>query len=292
MLAAALALAPPPSSLAPGVAGCYTANTSQWAWCSGYAQAGYACAGSFCSIDSCVASCTNCADFYPGAVLDKATARCCTSLGPGGACSGPLPGDAPYNPPYGFPNNGPGALIVEGPVPYPRGPPCWSNATPLGAYGFTALSQSGRTDKECPPPARGGAWAPPAGLRPIALREHGEPLNACLLACNVTEVALTGVDPCAAAAIPNGGAVDPSLAGVVAAYSCFYGGPSWLHPPDVGVCGFNCSARQSNGATCDEDDIEKDRCDIYCDSRTLPAPGRAGRGGVPARGVRRPAPTV
>lgn len=78
--------------------------------------------GAWCSVDSCVASCANCAVYYANAVLDKASARCCASLGPGGSCVGPLPGDAPYNPPYGFPNNGPGALIVEGPIPYPNGP--------------------------------------------------------------------------------------------------------------------------------------------------------------------------
>ena len=279
---AALLLAAP---FAVSAAGCFTANVSQWPWCSGYAQAGYACAAGFCSIDTCVASCANCADFYPHAFFDRASARCCASLGPGGACNDPLPGDAPYNAPYGFPNNGPGALIVEGPVPYRNGPACWSNATPLGAYGFTALVQSGKTDKECPAPAR-GAWTPPPGLRPVALHAHGEPLNACMLACNLTEVARTGVDPCTAASIPDGGAVDPSLRDVHANYSCYYGGESWLHPPDLGVCAFNCSARQLDGATCDDDDIKNDKCDIYCDSRTLPAPSRAGSGGVPVRGGR------
>ena len=269
-------------SVAVAATGCYTANVSQWSWCSGYEQAGYSCAGGFCSIDSCVASCTDCALFYPTAVLDKAAARCCASVGAGGDCIGALPGDAPYNPPYGYPNNGPGALIVEGPVPYPNGPPCWSNTTQRGVYGFTALVQGGKADKECPAPVD-GAWVPPHGLRPIALHAHGEPLNACMLACNWTEVARTGVDPCTAASILDGGAIDPSLRDVHANYSCFYGGASWLHPPDLGVCGFNCSAWQADGATCDDADIEAGRCDIYCDSRTLPGPSRAGRGGVPVR---------
>jgi hypothetical protein len=174
------------------------------------------------------------------------------------------------------------ALIVEGPVPYPNGPPCWSNASQLGAYGFTALSQTGRADGECAPPVGGGAWAPPRGLRPISLRAHGEPLSTCLLACNVTEVAATGVDPCAAASIFDGGAVDPSLDGVRANYSCYFGGSSWLHPQGLGVCGFNCSAWQSDGAPCSEEDMEAGRCLVYCDSRALPGPGRAARGGVPA----------
>jgi hypothetical protein len=171
---------------------------------------------------------------------------------------------------------------VEGPVPYNNGPPCWSNATQLGAYGFTMLAQSGKRDNECPAPV-GGAWAPPRGLRPIALPAHGEKINLCVLACNLTDVARTGVDPCNAASIFDGGAVDKSLRDVYANYSCYYGGESWLHPPDVGVCGFNCSARKADGATCDDADIKADICELYCDSRTLPGPSRAGSGGVPAR---------
>ncbi len=279
---AALAAVSPSARAA---AGCYTANVSQWTWCSGYASAGYVCAGAFCSADTCVGTCAQCADFYEGAVLDRGTARCCASLGPGGACSGPLPGDAPYNPPYGFPNDGPGSLIVEGPVPYPGGPACWSNETRAGAYAWTALVTGAKTDRECPAPAAGGAWAPPPGLHPIALRAHGEPLDSCFIACNISEVSRTGVDPCAAASIRDGGAVDPSLKGVHAAYACFYGGESWLHPKDLGVCGFNCSARQIDGALCSEDDIEHGRCDVYCDSRAMPTPARAGRG-APAAALR------
>jgi hypothetical protein len=265
--------------------GCYTAEIAQWVWCTGYEKVGYTCANGFCSVDSCDASCTNCADFYPNASFDKSTARCCSSLGPGGSCVDPLPGDAPYNPPYGFPNNGPGALIVEGPVPYPNSPPCWSDTTQLGAYGFTALVQPGKTDKECPAPHTSGAWIPPHGLRPISLRPHGEPISACMLACNITEVALTGIDPCNTASIYNN-STETSLKGVFANYSCYYGGESWIHPADVGVCGFNCSAHHvDTGAPCSSADIEKDLCDIYCDSRDLNwnASARAAVRGSPIR---------
>lgn len=271
-------------------AGCYTANVSQWPWCSGYEKAGYECVGAFCSAATCVGTCADCAIFYPTAFLDVSTARCCASLGPGGACHDPLPGDAPYNPPYGLPNNGPGSLIVEGPVSYPSGPPCWSNSSRTGAYAWTALVPSAKTDKACPAPVRGGAWAPPLGLHPISLRAHGEPLDACFIACNVTEVARTGVDPCNAASILNGSAVDPTLKGVVAIYSCYYGGESWLHPEGLGVCGWNCSAWQSDGATCSEEDMEAGRCLVYCDSRAVPVPGASrppGSGGMPmGRGAR------
>ena len=279
--------------LAPSVAnasGCYTAEVAQWSWCSGYEKVGYTCLNGFCSVDTCDASCTQCADFYPQAFFDKSTARCCASLGPGGACNGPLPGDAPYNPPYGFPNNGPGALIVEGPVPYPGGPPCWSNATRAGAYGWTALVQPGKADRECPPPGTSGAWVPPHGLKPIALRAHGEPLSACMLACNLSEVARTGVDPCNQASL-FGNSAAPSLRGVYANYSCYYGGESWIHPADLGVCGFNCSARHPNsGALCSAEDIERDQCLIYCDSRTTPGVSGVQARGAPIRKQRAAAP--
>ena len=262
--------------------GCYTAEVALWPWCSGYAAAGYTCAadGSFCSSATCVGDCGQCADFYAGALLDNASARCCAALAPGGGCAGaPLPGDAPYNPPYGFPNNGPGALIVEGPVASPGGPSVWSNSSEGGAYAFAMLAQSGKRDAECPAPEAGGAWQPPAGLRPISLFDHGEKIAACALGCNLSEVARTGRDPCNAASIFNNSAA-PSLAGVHANYSCFYGGESWLHPKDLGVCGFNCSALQDDGSLCSEEDLLAGRCLVYCDSRALPPSG--GRGLRPA----------
>ena len=231
---------PPPLPPPAAAAGCYTAEVALWPWCSGYAAAGYTCVGAFCSSTACVGECGQCADFYAGAVLDAASARCCAALAPGGGCDGaPLPGDAPYNPAYGFPNNGPGALIVEGPVAFPGSAPVWANASgEAGAYAFAMLAQSGKTDAECPAPAAGGAWQPPPGLRPVSLWAHGERIATCALGCNVSEVARTGRDPCNAASIFNNSAA-PSLAGVWANYSCYFGGASWLHPPGLGVCGFN-----------------------------------------------------
>ena len=277
--------------------GCYTAEVAQWTWCHGYAAAGYTCAadGSFCSSATCVGECGQCADFYSGAQLDAASARCCAALAPGGGCAGaPLPGDAPYNPPYGFPNNGPGALIVEGPVASAFGPTVWSNSSEGGAYAFVMLAQSGKKDAECAPPPAGGAWQPPAGLRPVSLFDHGEKIADCALGCNVSEVARTGRDPCNAASIFNNSAA-PSLAGVYANYSCYYGGESWLRPAGLGLCGFNCSALQSDGALCSEADLDDGRCLVYCDSRTLPphgGRGAAAAGGRPARRLRRGAVVV
>jgi hypothetical protein len=177
-------------------------------------------------------------------------------------------------------------------VPYEHGPPCWSNSTQAGAYAWTALVQPGKSDKECPAPEASGAWLPPHGLRPVSLRAHGEPLSSCFLACNLTEVALSGVDPCNAASLA-GNSSEASLKGVFANYSCYYGGPSWLHPAGLGVCGFNCSAHQvDTGALCSAEDIEADKCLVYCDSRALPMPaagaarGSPGRGSLPTAGSR------
>jgi hypothetical protein len=269
-------------ALAPTAPGCYTAQTPQWTWCAGYAKAGYVCNGDWCSSAECVGSCTQCADFYPNATLDAASARCCAALAPSGGCAGaPLPGDAPFNPPYGFPNNGPGALIVEGPVAFPHGPATWSNDTRAGAYGFTVLAQGGSTDAACPPAPSSGAWVAPSGLVPFSLEAHGEKhFSLCAIGCNVTEVARTGVDPCNAASIAGASAA-PSLAGVFANYSCFFGGEGWLKPRGLGVCAFNCSARQLDGSLCSQEDLDADRCDIYCDSRTLPTKaGRRPRGAL------------
>jgi len=129
------------------------------------------------------------------------------------------------------------------------------------------LSQPGRTDAACPAPGSGGnssgGWLPPPHLRPISLRAHGVGIDDCALACNITEVSQTGVDPC------NAGSID---APVRATYSCYYGGPGWLKPKDLGVCGFNCSARHViGGAYCSDADIKAGLCDIYCDPRDFPA---------------------
>ena len=71
-------------------ADCFTAQVALWPWCDGYAAAGYTCSadGSFCSSATCVGECGQCADYYPGAQLDAASARCCASLAPGGGCAG------------------------------------------------------------------------------------------------------------------------------------------------------------------------------------------------------------
>jgi len=243
---------------------CFTANTTSYTWCSGYINVGYNCSMDYCSSSSCLGDCQSCAQQYLGAVLDASNGRCCSSIGSDGSCIGPLSGDAPYNPMYGFPNHGPGALIVEGPVYYQNGPRVWTPTTEDGAYAFTMLAQPGKTDKECaaPPQPGNNSWSPGPHARAISLHAHGEPLSDCVIACNWTDVLKTGVDPCNAGSI-----VTP----VTAIYSCYYGGKSWLKQEDLGVCGFNCSARHvSNGSFCSDADIKADLCDIYCDPRDFP----------------------
>ena len=103
---------------------------------------------------------------------------------------------------------------------------------------------------------------PPPHLHPFSLHAHGVDINDCVIACNISEVARTGVDPC------NAGTIS---APVRATYSCFYGGPGWLKTNGLGVCGFNCSARHVvGGAYCTDADIKAGLCDVYCDPRDFP----------------------
>ena len=251
-------------------AACWSANVTQWTWCWGYEKVGYTCAGDMCSSSVCDGECTACAASYPSATL--VGALCCGKVSPNGEnCEGPAePGTAPFNPEYGFPIVDSGALIVEGPVAYPRGPAVWSSGSKRsesGAYGWWFTAPPGASDAKCPPPpAAGSQWAPGPGVRAISLKQHGAVESACALLCNTTAIAAGGVDPCNAGTISN-----PSWArGVYANYSCYYGGEGYIRDPGMGICGFNCSARASDGSVCSAADIGAGKCDIYCDSRLLP----------------------
>jgi hypothetical protein len=243
---------------------CYTANVTTYTWCKGYESVGYSCVDDYCSSSTCLGDCLSCSQSYINSVIDTKDGRCCTSISSDGICISPLSGDAPYNPPYGFPNHGPGGLIVEGPVYYNNGPKVWGPGSENETYAFTMLAQSGKTDEECPSPPlpSNNSWSPGANSRVISLRSHGEPISDCVIACNWTEVSESGIDPCNVGSI-----VSP----VFASYSCYYGGPGWLKGKDLGVCGFNCSARHVvGGAFCTDADIKAGLCDVYCDPRNFP----------------------
>eukprot|EP01047_Picozoa_sp_COSAG01_P069834 COSAG01_NODE_10435_length_2166_cov_3.876149_1_plen_224_part_00 len=116
-----------------------------------------------------------------------------------------------------------GGLIVEGCAQYPGGPTCWGTppnaSVPDGSYGWIALGYKASHTADCPAiPADGigsvlGADTP---LYPVSLKEaltqDGQPL--CALACNISEVERTGVDPC--------------NKGTIAAHAPL---PAWLLPP-------------------------------------------------------------
>ena len=116
-----------------------------------------------------------------------------------------------------------GGLITEGCAQYPRGPTCWGsppNATDkTGSYGWIMLGPHANHSADCPAiPADGigsvlGADTP---LFPVSLKEAltQDGLPICVLACNISEVQRTGVDPC--------------NKGTIAANSPL---PAWLLPP-------------------------------------------------------------
>eukprot|EP01043_Picozoa_sp_COSAG02_P040483 COSAG02_NODE_3281_length_7023_cov_24.814414_2_plen_226_part_00 len=116
-----------------------------------------------------------------------------------------------------------GGLIVEGCVQYPGGPTCWGtppNATvPTGSYGWIALGFKANHTADCPAiPADGigSVLGKDTPLYPVSLKEaltqDGQPL--CALACNISEVERTGIDPC--------------NKGTIAAHAPL---PAWLLPP-------------------------------------------------------------
>ena len=86
-----------------------------------------------------------------------------------------------------------------------------------------------------------------------------------MLSCNKTAVAVTGEDPCAA-----GGITDPSNNPM----GCYDIGT--MAPPDMGVCGYNCTALHGDMDTptpCTQEDHDNgnwDDCYIYCDTRAFP----------------------
>jgi hypothetical protein len=162
-----------------------------------------------------------------------------------------------------------GGLIIEGCVQYPHGPTCWANATqPAGDYGWIVLGPTGITRTEdCPAiPADGigSQLGKDTPLYPISLKEalteNGSPT--CALACNISEVERTGIDPCnqgtIAANTPLPAWLLPpvqktgspeQLPGPVT-MSCFWGGKGWMKDPTMGMCGYNATNRSPQGEFC------------------------------------------
>ena len=136
----------------------------------------------------------------------------------------------------------------------------WSDTNPGGAYAFTANTPGALLDSGCAPIPDG--YGVDASLYPIALSEHGPPIEACLLACNVTTISTTDVDPCNSGFVGNAGNLT---------YSCFSGGASWLGDSSLGVCGFPCLAFDEDGGLCTESSSSQGKCLVYCDPRFYPS---------------------
>lgn len=83
-----------------------------------------------------------------------------------------------------------------------------------------------------------------------------------MVECNKTKVEETGDDPCSVGSI-----TEPSNS----VMSCYDIGS--MTPGSVGVCGYNCSAVNSEAynsgvlAPCTEDDLDAGNCFINCDTR-------------------------
>ena len=167
----------------------------------------------------------------------------------------PPPG---YNETYGYPD-GIGGMIVEGPFPYHKGPPSWSEANPTGAYGMILAAGTLSTGGECTPLPKDSPFVGSAKVKPVPLTNS---LKNCLLGCPLAEVNATGVDPCHA-----GDMSDPSNSPM----GCYDLGPGTVQ--GGGACGYNCSAwqykRTDKLVPC-HNQSEISLCMIYCDSRTFP----------------------
>ena len=248
-------------SLAGSQAACYGANVSIFTWCStgsktgaaAYVAAGYNCSGEMCAISHCVGTCEFCAVSYPDAVLDAASGRCCNAMH-SGKCQGPKPA-AVDDPPYGFPDHHP-AVIFEGSVAYKNGPKTWSPETPDGSYGWSFLPGSQDATGRC---AATPAIFDSSLVKPLPFKSSGAgPLGGCFLSCNLTDVEMTGKDPCEA------GSVDSPTAGP-GTMRCYSGGDFWLTPPHTGMCGFNCTLRHANHiqSYCKNNSIGSD-CVVAC----------------------------
>ena len=188
--------------------------------------------------------------------------------------SGKLGVDPGVDENYGYPYTV-GGLIVEGPFNYTNGPTVWPDGGGFGAYGLITVAPSGyKKDADCPAVPDDSPLKPLEGdaLKPFSLFSIQTPLDMCMLSCNKTAVALGRDDPCAAGSI-----TDPS----VSPMSCYDLGS--MAPPDMGVCGYNCTALHMDiedvATPCTQEDMDNgnwDDCALYCDSTTFP--GAAARG--------------
>ena len=245
---------------------CYAANTSSFSWCSGYTKAGYACSadGTACASATCLGSCGFCALHYPDAVLRASTGQCCDASEIVGAspgdCRNPRDGNV-HHVPYGPADHHP-TTIFEGCVQYKTGPSCWGPATGgAGDYGWSALWPDETQPGGCPalPPQFDATK-----LRVAKMSERiGSSYRGCFIECNLTQVSVTGVDPCAAGDFSSPTSGHNKM-------SCYSGGDQFVRPFPSGMCGYNCSlVYVANGTRCHGKDPARDSCVITCSDSTM-----------------------
>ena len=198
---------------------------------------------------------------------------------------------------YGWNNNNSNpsccrGQITEGCAQYKNGPTCWAKDThPDGAYGWINLGQHSNTTAGCPriPKNAIGSLLPVnTPLFPVSLNEaltESGTSSMCVLACNVSEVSRTGVDPCNAGTIPakrplpswmlppvqKSGAAEVLPGPLVMA--CFYGGAGWMKDPTMGMCGYNITLRSPDGRYCTDYDEPNGCPRLTIDPRRVPCCG-------------------
>ena len=193
-----------------------------------------------------------------------------------------------------------GGVIIEGCSQYPNGPTCWGsppNATVVnGSYGWIALGPKAARTSDCPAiPADGigsqlGADTP---LYPVSLKEAltKDGSDFCVLACNMSEVERTGVDPCNKGTIAANAPLPAWLLPPVqklgspeqmpspVTMSCFSGGMGWMKDPTMGMCGYNATVRSPlTGEFCPTFSAPPAGCPtLALDPRTMPCCGGTAR---------------
>lgn len=201
---------------------------------------------------------------------------------------------------YSFNNNNSNppccsGIMYEGCAQYEKGPQCWASETaPKGAYGWIVLTppaKSGKTEDCLPIPTDGigKALGPDTPLYPVNLEavqpKASGPKNTCVLACNMSEVTRTGVDPCNKGTIPAGKPLPPWLLppfqtqGSAQVFkeplvmSCYFGGKGFMNDPTMGMCGYGVFLRNTEGEYCKTYTEPKGCPIVWNDSRDLPCCG-------------------
>lgn len=202
---------------------------------------------------------------------------------------------------YGWNNNNSNppacrGTITEGCASYHNGPACWNNGeNPKGAYGWINLGKMANTSAECPPiPAQGigELLGPKTPLFPRSMADALTPpvgSNLCFLACNISEVMRTGVDPCNKGSIPAGKPLPswllpplqpfgtPEILPTPLEMNCYYGGKGWMKDPTMGMCGYKISMRNSRGQYCTSMTQPEGCPDLNIDPRRVPCCGGSAR---------------